>query len=239
MALPFIDLDARPRLKIFEFALGETAIGWILLDLKVHIAGDLIGDALFHQFVDQCDDVGHGIRRLRLLQRTVDAEFIHIFIVGVDKLGGNCLPGHSQFIGPLDNFVIDICEILYEVDGVPGIFQISPDDVEHERAAGMTQMAIVVDRYSTHVHAHSLRSQRMKWFLLAGQRIVDRYHLAITTPDLVDASANETIRNNRWPKRAPARSRYRIGGNSRATGPNARPSSRRYTPRDNTRVLIR
>src|SRR5207244_1819020 len=113
------------------------------------------------------------------------------------------------------------------------------NDVEDQSASSMTQMAIVVDRHSAHVHAHSFRRQRLKRFFLAGQRVVDRQHRLPMTPVSAGALANATTQSSRWPRRARRRSQYRIGGSSLSAAPNALPFSRRHRPEDNTRATNR
>src|SRR5207245_11264211 len=55
-------------------------------------------------------------------------------------------------------------------------FQVSPDDVEDDGAAGVAQVNVVVDRHAAHIHPDLAGHQRLERVLPAGHGVEDLQH---------------------------------------------------------------
>src|SRR5512138_603911 len=168
-----------------------------------------------------------------------NAQSFHVFVIRLNIFRGERLTADTLLVRALDDLVIHVSEVLDEFNPVAGGLKISADHIEDERAARMADMAIVVDRHATNIHPNGIRLQRAKRFFLTCERVIDRKHGQITTPEWYDASANGTRKNS--PERAPGRdrSRCRTGENNPADVPTALPFSHQCRLEDNTRAVHR
>ncbi len=183
MALSCVHFHPRTSLQILKLAFRETSIGLIFLDLEIDIACHWIGEAFLNQPANQSDDLSHMLGRFRFIGRPSDSEPPHVLIVGLDIFGGNRVAGNASLICSLDDLVVHVGEVLDEFDLVTAVFQIAPDHVKHERAAGMADVAVVVDRHTTDIHSHSLRLERVERLFFPGEGVVDREHGLVIPPE--------------------------------------------------------
>ena len=107
----------------------------------------------------------------------------HIFVVGLDIFRGDRVAADALFIRPLDDLVIHVGEVLDEFNLVAAEFEIPPDHIEHERAARMADMAVVVDGHAADIHPNGLRLERVERLLFPCESVVDREHGLVTTPE--------------------------------------------------------
>src|SRR5436309_269603 len=78
--------------------------------------------------------------------------------------------------GPIDDLVVHVREVLDERDVEAAGFQVSPDDVEDDGAAGVAQVNVVVDRHAAHIHPDLAGHQRLERVLPSGQGVEDLQH---------------------------------------------------------------
>ena len=88
----------------------------------------MIGDVFFYQFVDERLDVLHVFGSFGFFGGWENAQFRHVFIVGLNIFERDLLAGDSLLVGSLDDFVINIRKVLNELDGITGVFQIDRCD---------------------------------------------------------------------------------------------------------------
>ena len=116
------------------------------------------------------------LSRFWLVRRPSDSELPHVLIIGLDELGGDRVARYASFICPLDDLVIDIGEVLDEFNLISAELEISSDYIEHERAARMADVAIVVDGHAADIHTNGLRLERLKRLFFPCEAVVDREH---------------------------------------------------------------
>ncbi len=75
--------------------------------------------------------------------------------------------------GAVDDLIVHVGVVHHVFDSVAAILQIAADDVEDQRRHGVTDMRIVVNRHPAYVHFHEVRFERLKFFCLAGERVID------------------------------------------------------------------
>ena len=150
---------------------------------KIHVSIDLIGQPLLYQGLRQTNNIGHVFCRLGLYGGLANTQSFHVFVVGSNIFGGERLAADTLLVRTLDNLVIHVGEILDEFNLVAGGLKISSDYIEYERTTRMADMAIVVDRHTTDVHPNDLRLERVEQFFLPRERVVNRQHGQVTTPE--------------------------------------------------------
>src|SRR5438876_894052 len=174
--LPLIHFDTSAGLQLVELTLGKPPVGGKLLDLKVDITVDPVGDAFLKKDADEPDDLLHVIGGLGFHRCRADPEPPHIAVVGVDVQSRNGLPRETQFPGPIDDLVVHVREVLDERDVEASVFQVAADDVEDDGAAGVAEVRIIIDRHPAHVHADLAGHQRLERILPAGQGVEHLQH---------------------------------------------------------------
>ena len=107
----------------------------------------------------------------------------HVFVVGLDIFRRDRVAADALLIRPLDDLVIHVGEVLHEFNLIAAEFQIASDHIEHERTARMADMAVVVDRHTADIHPNGLRLERVKRLLFPCERVVDREHGLVITPE--------------------------------------------------------
>src|SRR6185503_20270385 len=165
-SLALIDVHSSPSLEILKLAFRELSISGIFGHFKIHVSIDLIGQALLHQGLGQTNNIGHVFCGLRLYGSLANAQALHVFVVGLNIFCGERLAADTLLVCTFDDLVIHVGEVLDEFNLVAGGLKIPSDHIEHERAARMADMAIVVDRHATDVHPNDLRLERVKRFFL-------------------------------------------------------------------------
>ncbi len=122
--------------------------------MKVHAIVGLVSVAFGDEVLGDANHVVHVLCATRVGIGSQDVQGIHVFVVGLDVSLDQSLPIAALFVGPVNDFVIDVGEILDVHDVVPAGFQPPVNEVKGEVAPSMPKMAAVVDRDATHVHRH-------------------------------------------------------------------------------------
>ena len=107
-------------------------------------------------------------RSLWLFCRDTDSQFTHVFVIGLNVFCRNHITRHTLFVGSLDDLVIHIREILHKGHVIATRFQVTTKYVEHQCAARMTDVTIVIDRHTTDVHPNFIRFDQFEYFLPTG-----------------------------------------------------------------------
>ena len=174
VALRLVHVDARAGAQVREPLARELPVRREARHGVVHVAiGACVGVTLVNQCLHHCDDLRQVLGRARLMVRACHAERLAVLAVGADESLGE--RGHRLAVlrGALDDLVVDVSDVAHERDAVTGGREMPSRDVECDQHAGVTEMAVVIDRHATHVHADFARHDRLERFLAAGQRIVD------------------------------------------------------------------
>ena len=139
--------------------------------MKIHVRTDWVGDILFDERLDQCDDFVHMFRGFRLKGCQPHAQPSHIAMVGVDVAAGDRLPGHRLLLRTLDNLVIDVRKVFNKRHLEIQVLQIATDDIKDDCTARMSQMTLIVDRHAADVHPYPAGLERRKKLLAAAHGI--------------------------------------------------------------------
>ena len=91
----------------------------------------------------------------------------------LDVLLADLLHGAFLFSGTLEDFVVDISEVLHEGDCVTPPDQIATQHIPGDVAAGMAEMAEVVDRDAAAVDADVPVLERSEGFRAAGEGVCE------------------------------------------------------------------
>src|SRR6185503_12542499 len=105
------------------------------------------------------------------------------FIVGPNIFRGEHLTADTLLVRTLDDLVIHVGEVFDKFNLIAAEFKIPSDHIKYECAARMADMAIVIDRHATDVHPNSLRLKRVERLFFPGERVVDRKHGPVITPE--------------------------------------------------------
>src|SRR5579885_255438 len=89
------------------------------------------------------------------------------------------------FIRALDDFIVNICNIPHLVDIIAQPAQIPDYHIDSGINSGMSQVAIIINRDSAHIHADFPGHQRFEDFFLARQRIKYTQHVCHASPILL------------------------------------------------------
>jgi len=172
MFFAVIHLDARASVHAFQPPPRKLAVLRIGINTVINIAVYGVGGALLHQRLDHFKDVGHFLRGARIYTGWFDIQRFQIAFVVLDISLRQLERIRPGLVGAVDNFVIHIGKVHHETHFVPGVFQVSADDVKNQRGHGVADVGAVVYCWSADIHAHLARFQRAKLFFFASQRVV-------------------------------------------------------------------
>jgi len=166
--------DAGPRHHLVEIAARKFAVAPEVLHGEIHVAtGHGVGQPVADQSVDQADHARDVLRGPGCHVGRLDAELPHVAVVLGDVAFGDLPKLHPLPVGPRDDLVVDVGEILDVVDPVPAVAQIAGDDVEVDGRARMADVAGVVDRDSAGVDPHLAVLYGNEILLPASQGVVE------------------------------------------------------------------
>src|SRR4029434_10249776 len=155
IALALVDLDPRARLQILQVLPRQLAVPGEAVHLEVDVAVHRVGHALLDEALDERDHLRDVLGGLRLDVRRQHPERGHVDPV-LGDVALRDVPGRDALLaGAPDDLVVDIGVVLDELHCVPAVSQIAPDDVEHDRAAAVADVADVVDRHAANVDSHA------------------------------------------------------------------------------------
>ena len=151
-----------------------TVFLWGGGDVEVHAVVGRIGVAALDQILNDADHAVDVFRAAGVMVGTQDVQRVHVLVVAFDHLVDQTEPvAVACFVGPSDDFVVNVGEILDVIDVVPAGFQPPVNQVEREVTPGVPEVAAVVDRYTTDVHAHPSRAHGGERHLLSTTGVVD------------------------------------------------------------------
>ncbi|OPZ69710.1 MAG: hypothetical protein BWY83_01891 [bacterium ADurb.Bin478] len=180
MALLLNDVQPGAGHLLLHLAAGEFAVLGIFGNVKIDRAVDLIGitvlKQLFHQF-DLLRDVAAGARRDI---RPQHIQLIHGFKIrgGVflHQLHGLYLFARSTFENAVlagIQHVAHIGDVLHVPHPIAQPAEITNHHIKADITFGMADVRIIVDRRAADIHVDASGLQRLKFFFLPGQGVVD------------------------------------------------------------------
>ena len=90
----------------------------------------------------------------RVIVSPKDVECVHVFVVGLDVGVHQCFPIPIQFIGPHNDFVINVGEVLDIMNVKTRGFEPTVNQIKRKVTSSMPKVTSVIDRYATNIHRH-------------------------------------------------------------------------------------
>ena len=78
---------------------------------------------------------------------------MHLLDKRLRKLFRNLLSSPSLLNGTLNNFVVNVSQVLSESDLITLVHQITANNVKREEGTGVSDVNLIVNRRTAHVHA--------------------------------------------------------------------------------------
>ena len=171
--LDFADSDPCAALEVIDVLSGQLAVFFELSCRIVDIAVSFISITLVDQRLYKVDDLRNVLGNLRMNVCLDDVERTGIFKILLDILLGYLRSSDAFLLGPVDDLVIYISEILYELDFVSSVFEIPSQRIEYDERSCVSYMKEVIDSRSTDIHLDLSLFNRHEFFLAVGQSIID------------------------------------------------------------------
>ena len=105
------------------------------------------------------------------------AERIKVLMHGRDKALGQLADGLVVVDRTLDDLVVDVGDVADISQRIAARTQPARHHIEDQHHAGMTDVAVVINRDAADIHAHTARIDRLESFLAAGKRVMDAEHV--------------------------------------------------------------
>src|SRR6266498_1804704 len=173
--------NAHARLHIFKFASGELAVIIVFRDAEINVAiSSLVGIAFFDQVLDELNDERHGAAHLWVGRGRQDVQVFKIVGVILNVALRKFEWFFTKLVGAVDDLIVYIGVIHHMLDFVASIFEITADDIEHQRGHRMTHMRIVINRYTADIEFYEIWLEGLKIFFFASEGIVKTDHFSTT-----------------------------------------------------------
>src|SRR5688572_7120749 len=177
MFLRLADLDARGGLHIVELAPGDLAVILIPRDAEVDVAIFCrVSIALFDQALDELNDERHRLTDLGIGRGRQHIQILQITPIVLDIALRELERIFAELVGAVDDFVVHVGVIHNVVDFVAAVFEITPDDIEHQRRHGMPHMRVIVNGHAADVHPDHVWLETLKFFFFAREGVVETDH---------------------------------------------------------------
>ena len=171
--LSFVHFGPRAGQHLFQAASAQLAVVGVFRAVEIDVAVERVGVALLDQRGDDLVHLADVFGRLRKAIDGIDAHRLEIVeIIPLDFLGDG---GHRrvQFLGPVDDLVVHVGDVDHPRHLVTAVHEIPLDRVEDDRPDHVADVRRLVHRRPAEVHLHLAGLDRLKVFLLPGQRVVN------------------------------------------------------------------
>ena len=168
-----------------------------------------VGMALVDEVLRDANHVIDVFRASRVNIGPKDVQSVHVLIVSIDVLLHESLPVPIKLVGTMDDFVINVGEVLDIVDIVAAGFKPPMNQVKSEVATGVSEVTAIVHGHAAHVHGHLPRFKRGEVHLLSPTRVVQTNGHGLQSGLVCDAleGSYETRRSGRtWQPMFPCES---------------------------------
>ena len=132
--LVLVDLDAAAGLHALQGAVAQLTVAVAPLYPEKHVSAGGIGMARSNQLADGRYDRADFLRGLGVDVGTADVQGVHGLEEIVNEPLGQLRGFDTLFLGPLDDLVVDVSEVLHVLNVVSLILQIAAQDVESDIA---------------------------------------------------------------------------------------------------------
>ena len=174
IALALLHFDPRARAQISEALARELPVVRKARHGVHHIAiARHIRVTLLDQRFSERDHAGHVLGGPRLMIGAQNIQPIVVLVHRRDVARREGVDGLAELRSATDDLVVDVGDVAHEDDAIPTMREVTSHHIERDFRAGVADMAEVIDRIATEVHAYLALANRAQEFLLAGERIVD------------------------------------------------------------------
>ena len=122
------------------------------------------------------DDFGNMLGRTRLDIRTLHVQRIKIGMHIGNQTLGQLITGFTVFCRSFDDLVVHIRDVTHEGQVITQIAQVTRHHIERHKGAAMADMTEIINGHPTHIHANLSCMDRLKFFFLSCQRVVNFQH---------------------------------------------------------------
>src|SRR5690554_1286173 len=170
----FIDIYSSTGEQFIEIFIGKLSVISKIFHAIINIT---VAGSVCEAFIDQLLDHGDnfvdisGCPRLNIRSQYSQARLIFTHVL--NETPGQIAICFTVVISTFDNLVIDVSDIS-NVSYIPPLTtQKAGDHVEPNHDAGMTNVAIIVDRDATNIHGNLARRQWLEKLFLSGQGVIN------------------------------------------------------------------
>ena len=103
---------------------------------------------------NHAEHLGHVVSRAGLVLGALNPKGVSVLVQRIDHAIGQAADGFAVFKGTFDDLVVDIGHVAHISNLVATGLEPALHHVKGDHRAGMAQMAQVIDRHATDVHAH-------------------------------------------------------------------------------------
>ena len=119
---------------------------------------------------------------LRDLRVHVSLEYVEclcIVEVLLDVLLGYLRRCDAFLLGSVDDLVVNVGEVLYELDLVAPELEIPPERIENDKRSGISYVEEVIYGRAADIHPDLARLDRYEFFFSVGKSVVDLHSLSL------------------------------------------------------------
>ena len=167
-----VDVDAGAGFKVFDVLTGQAAVMGEFFHGVVHVAVDIVGEAFIDKGLNHVDDFRDRVGDTGVHVSAADAQRVGVGEIFFDVFVCDFFGGAVFFVGTVDDFIVDVGEILNEGHIVADVFEIAAQHVEHDKGSGVADVKIIVDRRAAGIHFDFPSFDGFKGFLAVGHRVV-------------------------------------------------------------------
>lgn len=93
-------------------------------------------------------------------------------MVTINIFSHQLLTINLQFVRAIDNLIVDISKITYELNIETTIFKVSSYGIESIQRPGMADMALIINSNPAGIYIYYRRIERDKFFFFTSERII-------------------------------------------------------------------
>ena len=168
----FVHLYPGAGLHPFQGAVTQLAVLGAALDLEINVTPCRVGVAAVDQRVDGFQNGADLLGGPGVDVGPLDVQGIHAAVKVINVLFGKVQSVYAPFLGPLDNLVVDVSEILDVPDVVPQVFQEPAQYVKGHVAKGVAHVSRRVGSHPADVHLDGVAVGGDELGNLSGQGVV-------------------------------------------------------------------
>ena len=131
--------------------------------MEVDTVVRLVGVTFVDKVLRDTNHVVNVFRASRIDISPQDVQGVHVLVIGLNVLLNQGLPVSIEFVGSVNDFVVNIGEILHIMNIVTACLKPTMNQIERQVAPSMTKMTAVVYGDTTYVHGHLSGSSVVKF----------------------------------------------------------------------------